>query len=133
MGAETRLARSDQMNRPFGAVDVSANLKGAVPKTATQKILATLADKGEITQKPYGLIFPTIYYCRLTLFLNVMKGKTVFYVAKQAEIEDVPAEKLTELEQEVKKMSEENKQLAEDVKKLNSGLSRMWREHEKAG
>ena len=43
------------MNRPFGAVDVSANLKGAVPKTATQKILAALAEKGEITQKPYGL------------------------------------------------------------------------------
>lgn len=42
------------MNRPFGAVDVAANLKGAVPKSTTQKILATLAEKGEITQKPYG-------------------------------------------------------------------------------
>ena len=43
-----------QMNRPFGAVDVSANLKGAVPKTATQKILVTLAEKGELVQKTYG-------------------------------------------------------------------------------
>lgn len=43
-----------QMNRPFGAVDVSANLKGAVPKTATQKILLALAEKGEVTQKVYG-------------------------------------------------------------------------------
>ena len=43
-----------QMNRPFGAVDVSANLKGAVPKTATQKILVALAEKGEIVQKTYG-------------------------------------------------------------------------------
>ena len=43
-----------QMNRPFGAVDVCANLKGAVPKAATQKILAALAERGEITQKAYG-------------------------------------------------------------------------------
>ena len=43
-----------QMNRPFGAVDVAANLKGAVPKTATQKILVALAEKGELTQKLYG-------------------------------------------------------------------------------
>lgn len=42
------------MNRPFGAVDVSANLKGAVPKTATQKILLALADKGAVKQKAYG-------------------------------------------------------------------------------
>jgi 26S proteasome regulatory subunit (ATPase 3-interacting protein) len=42
------------MNRPFGAVDVSANLKGAVPKAATQKILLALAEKGELTQKIYG-------------------------------------------------------------------------------
>ena len=50
-----------QMNRPFGAVDVSSNLKGAVPKTATQKILLTLAEKGEITQKTYGQYSP--YTC----------------------------------------------------------------------
>ena len=48
------------MNRPFGAVDVCANLKGAVPKTATQKILAGLAEKGEITQKAYGMLLFTL-------------------------------------------------------------------------
>jgi 26S proteasome regulatory subunit (ATPase 3-interacting protein) len=42
------------MNRPFGAVDVAANLKGAVPKATTQKILVALAEKGELTQKAYG-------------------------------------------------------------------------------
>lgn len=42
------------MNRPYGAVDVSANLKGAVPKTATQRILLALAEKGELVQKTYG-------------------------------------------------------------------------------
>jgi hypothetical protein len=45
------------MNRPYGAVDVSANLKGAVPKTAAQKILAALAEKGELVQKTYGMCF----------------------------------------------------------------------------
>ena len=44
------------MNRPFGAVDVAANLKGAIPKTAVQKILVSLAEKGELTQKTYGTV-----------------------------------------------------------------------------
>lgn len=43
------------MNRPYGAVDVAANLKGAVPKTATQKVLVSLAEKGELTMKTYGV------------------------------------------------------------------------------
>lgn len=42
------------MNRPYGAVDVAANLKGAVPKATTQKILLALAEKGELVQKIYG-------------------------------------------------------------------------------
>ncbi|KAH7906662.1 Tat binding protein 1-interacting protein-domain-containing protein, partial [Hygrophoropsis aurantiaca] len=43
-----------RMNRPYGAVDVSANLKGAVPKAATPKILVALAEKGALVQKVYG-------------------------------------------------------------------------------
>ena len=39
-----------QMNRPFGAVDVSANLKGAVAKAAAQKILVALAERVERVQ-----------------------------------------------------------------------------------
>jgi hypothetical protein len=42
------------MNRPYGAVDVSANLKGAVAKTNVQKILLALTEKGELVQKTYG-------------------------------------------------------------------------------
>ena len=42
------------MNRPYGAVDVAANLKGAVPKTAAQKILIALAERGDLVQKTYG-------------------------------------------------------------------------------
>lgn len=44
------------MNRPYGAVDIAANLKGVVPKTATQKILVALAEKGELVQKAYGML-----------------------------------------------------------------------------
>ena len=43
-----------QMNRPFGAVDVSANLKGSVPKAAAQKILVALAERGQLVQKTCG-------------------------------------------------------------------------------
>lgn len=50
-----------QMNRPYGAVDVAANLKGAVPKATTQKILVALAEKGELVQKIYGLCFSRIH------------------------------------------------------------------------
>ncbi|EJD06101.1 TBPIP-domain-containing protein [Fomitiporia mediterranea MF3/22] len=94
-----------KMNRPFGAVDVCANLKGAVPKTATQKILVGLAEKGDITQKPYG--------------------KTTFFVAKQSDLEDVPTGKLAAIEAELKSIEEENKSLTEDVKKTNSELTKL--------
>jgi hypothetical protein len=42
------------MNRPYGAVDVAANLKGAVPKAAAQRILGALAERGDLVQKTYG-------------------------------------------------------------------------------
>ena len=50
------------MNRPFGAVDISANLKGAVPKATTAKILAALAEKGAIVQKTYGICALNDYF-----------------------------------------------------------------------
>ncbi|TFY59314.1 hypothetical protein EVJ58_g5859 [Rhodofomes roseus] len=92
-----------QMNRPFGAVDVAANLKGAVPKTATQKILVALADKGELVQKTYG--------------------KTTFFVANQDKLGDVSSEKLADQEKEYKSIEEENKALAADVRALSTGTS----------
>ncbi|KAJ3491521.1 hypothetical protein NLI96_g637 [Meripilus lineatus] len=85
-----------RMNRPFGAVDVSANLKGAVPKTATQKILLSLAEKGFVVQKTYG--------------------KTTFFVANQANLEDVPPGKLASLESGFKALEEENKQSLAQIK-----------------
>ncbi|KAF9017524.1 TBPIP-domain-containing protein [Hymenopellis radicata] len=91
-----------RMNRPYGAVDVAANLKGAVPKTATQKILLSLAEKGELVQKTYG--------------------KTTFFVANQAKLDTVPAEKLAVLEEEQKQIDEENKVLVAELKSANSEL-----------
>lgn len=60
------------MNRPFGAVDVAANLKGAVPKATTQKLLVALAEKGEIMQKAYGVY---IFVTQNFLHLKTIKGK----------------------------------------------------------
>ena len=54
------------MNRPFGAVDVSANLKGSVPKAAAQKILVALAERGELAQKTCGQYTP----CSLALWFT---------------------------------------------------------------
>ncbi|KAJ3569831.1 hypothetical protein NP233_g4793 [Leucocoprinus birnbaumii] len=89
------------MNRPFGAVDVAANLKGAVPKATTQKILVALAEKGELTQKIYG--------------------KTTFFVINQSKLACLPAEEITTLETELKSVEEENKTLAIELRNASAG------------
>jgi len=61
------------MNRPFGAVDVAANLKGAVPKATTQKILLALAEKGELTQKTYGTL-SRVHVCFAALDM-ILQGR----------------------------------------------------------
>ncbi|TFK62250.1 TBPIP-domain-containing protein [Pluteus cervinus] len=94
-----------RMNRPYGAVDVAANLKGAVPKTATQKILVALAEKGELVQKTYG--------------------KTTFFVANQANVPTLPAEEITSLKEELKAVEEENRLLAAEVKTSAAELAKM--------
>ncbi|KAI0787268.1 TBPIP-domain-containing protein [Fomes fomentarius] len=94
-----------RMNRPFGAVDVAANLKGAVPKTAAQKILVALAERGDLVQKTCG--------------------KTTFFVVNQANLEDMPAEKLKALETEYKESDQEIKQLTVEVKTLGGELVKL--------
>ncbi|KAK0504648.1 TBPIP-domain-containing protein [Armillaria luteobubalina] len=94
-----------RMNRPYGAVDVAANLKGAVPKAATQKILVSLAEKGALVQKTYG--------------------KTTFFVANQAKRDTVPAEKIASFEEEYKRADDENKLLLSDIKSANNELSKI--------
>ncbi|KAL4064578.1 TBPIP-domain-containing protein [Scleroderma citrinum] len=94
-----------KMNRPFGAVDISSNLKGAVPKATTAKILITLADKGEIVQKTYG--------------------KTNFYVINQAKVDTVPPDELAALEVECNALEEGNTTLIARVKQLTAELTRI--------
>ncbi|KAI6008667.1 TBPIP-domain-containing protein [Pisolithus marmoratus] len=94
-----------KMNRPFGAVDISANLKGAVPKSLTVKILVSLAEKGEIMQKTYG--------------------KTNFYVVNQAKVETLPQEELQALEAECKSVEDDNAALSAQVKQLIAELAKL--------
>jgi hypothetical protein len=69
------------MNRPYGAVDVAANLKGAVPKATTQKILVALAEKGELVQKVYGgPSRPTGYIYAFTKALLQEKQRSLFSI-----------------------------------------------------
>ncbi|KAJ6497795.1 TBPIP-domain-containing protein [Mycena sanguinolenta] len=98
-------AHNRKMNRPYGAVDISANLKGAVPKASVQKILVALAEKGELVQKTYG--------------------KTSFFVANQANIETIPAERYADLEAEYTAIDEENKMLGAEVKVSSSELTKL--------
>ncbi|KAF5321327.1 hypothetical protein D9619_001498 [Psilocybe cf. subviscida] len=94
-----------RMNRPYGAVDVAANLKGAVPKTATQKILVALAEKGELVQKTYG--------------------KTTFFVYNQNKLDSLPAEKVNEIQAELAKIEDENKLLLAEVKAMSGELAKI--------
>jgi hypothetical protein len=49
------------LDSPYGAVDISANMKGAISKITTQKILLALTEKGELTQKTHGIVsFPAL-------------------------------------------------------------------------
>ncbi|PFH52082.1 hypothetical protein AMATHDRAFT_190418 [Amanita thiersii Skay4041] len=93
------------MNRPYGAVDVAANLKGAVAKTAAQKILTALAERGELVQKTYG--------------------KTTFFVANQANTKVIPAEEITDMTAQIKTLKEENAALALQIKTQTSELAKV--------
>ncbi|KAG6820823.1 hypothetical protein H0H93_011117 [Arthromyces matolae] len=107
------------MNRPYGAVDVAANLKGAIPKAAVQKILVGLTEKGQLTQKPYGR--PKCQSMRA--ITNFLPGKSTFFVINQSTIDSVPAFEVTALENEQKIVDEENKIFASDLKAAQSGIS----------
>lgn len=45
----------------------------------------------------------------------------MYYVAKQSDLEDMPAEKLTGLEADVKGIEEENKTLTDELKSATAG------------
>ncbi|KAH9029347.1 TBPIP-domain-containing protein [Lactarius deliciosus] len=94
-----------RINRPYGAVDVSANLKGTVPKPATQKILLALAEKGEVTQKTYG--------------------KATLFVANQNTLDALPEHTIKALVDETDALAESNKTLAGEIKTASAELAKM--------
>lgn len=94
-----------RVNRPYGAADVCANLKGAISKPMTPKILAALADKGLLTQKAYG--------------------KTNIYLARQDELEDMPKEKLDQLTAELGSLSEQVKARTAECKALTQEVGKL--------
>ncbi|KAF8995489.1 TBPIP-domain-containing protein [Cyathus striatus] len=103
-----------QHEPPYGAVDIAANLKGAVPKAATQKILVSLAEKGELLQKTYA--------CKIYIHTH---RKTTFFVANQDKLEAMPAEKIAALEAEIKTLEEGNKALTTKVKAATADLAKL--------
>lgn len=55
------------------------------------------------------------------LYILFGTGKTSFFVANQANIEALPAERFAALEEECKAVDEENKLIGAEVKILSSG------------
>jgi len=95
----------NEMNRPFGAADIYANLKGAVAKTSVQKILVSLAEKGDITQKAYG--------------------KILLFVAKQTNTEEILPEEFEALDAEEKALNKRNLDQASLLKAYNQELNQL--------
>jgi 26S proteasome regulatory subunit (ATPase 3-interacting protein) len=50
------------------------------------------------------------------------QGKSTFFVANQSNLESVPSDKLSSLEEELKTLEEDNKVLAADVKAASTGV-----------
>lgn len=61
------------MNRPYNAVDVLANLKGAIPKTGARKILVTLTERGDLVQRH-----------TMVLNMHIRPGMSAFFAPNQA-------------------------------------------------
>ena len=57
----------------------------------------------------------------MILKLRIFTVKTTFFVANQANLEDMPAEKLASLDSEHKVIEETNKALLADVKSVTAG------------
>ena len=62
--------------------------------------------------------------CALLALHGARAGKTTFFVANQANLEDMPQQKLAELEAEFKQHEEQNKSLSGEIKTLGSGALR---------
>ncbi|KAH8991246.1 TBPIP-domain-containing protein [Lactarius akahatsu] len=113
-----------RINRPYGAVDVSANLKGTVPKPATQKILLALAEKGEVTQKTYGMrIHPARIHTIMISIIARASGKATLFVANQNTLDALPEHTIKALADETDTLVESNKVLAGELKTASAGAA----------
>ncbi|OCF71233.1 hypothetical protein I204_08186 [Kwoniella mangroviensis CBS 8886] len=92
-----------ETNRPYANADVSANLKNRVPKAAAVKVLATLAEKGQLTVKPYG--------------------KQLIYLYNQSLLDVLAPEELASLDEEIKETKSELEEKRKELKNLQSGLA----------
>ncbi|ORX34637.1 Tat binding protein 1-interacting protein-domain-containing protein [Kockovaella imperatae] len=90
-------------NRPYASADVSANLKGKVPKPAAQKILTTLAEKGSLTMKTYG--------------------KQTIFVYDQSHLTALSKEDLAALDIEIKQTSADLESTRKTLRSVQSDLS----------
>ncbi|WWD05887.1 hypothetical protein V865_003971 [Kwoniella europaea PYCC6329] len=92
-----------ETNRPYANADVSANLKNRVPKAAAVKVLATLAEKGQLTVKPYG--------------------KQLIYLYNQSLLDVLAPEELASLDEEIKETKSELEEKRKELKNLQSELA----------
>ncbi|KAG8906813.1 hypothetical protein FRB99_006080 [Tulasnella sp. 403] len=104
-GASRPLLQQVDASHLPNPADVSANLKNAVSKPATQKILTALAERGAITQKTYG--------------------KTSYFVANQSECEDMSVIQLDALEAQAGILQDEIKELNAQHKQLSAEITRV--------
>ncbi|RXK39104.1 hypothetical protein M231_03609 [Tremella mesenterica] len=91
------------VNRPYSSTDVSANLKNKVPKPAAQKIMLTLAERGEIVKKEYG--------------------KQQVFVYNQSNLPVLSGKQMNTIDTELKKVQGELEEKRKELKDLQSHLS----------
>ncbi|GAA5843119.1 hypothetical protein JCM11251_003936 [Rhodosporidiobolus azoricus] len=87
-----------EQNRPYGATDISANLKNRVSNPQAKKALAALLEKGEIMGKVYG--------------------KTTVYCALQEGDADLSTEDLASIDEQNVTLVAEEQKLKEELKVL---------------
>ncbi|KAJ1307870.1 hypothetical protein OPQ81_001950 [Rhizoctonia solani] len=92
-------------NRPYGSSDISANLKNAISKAATQKILLSLAERGFVTQKTYG--------------------KATYFVAPQSSTEQIAPSDIESLQSALEETKKQVKEASTDAKRLGSELAKV--------
>ncbi|WVQ80354.1 hypothetical protein IAT38_002459 [Cryptococcus sp. DSM 104549] len=100
---EMVLSYMRDMNRPFASADVTANLKNKVPKTVAVKCLATLAEKGQLTVKPYG--------------------KQLIYLYNQSLLDVLAPAQLGDLDGQIKATQGQLEERRKELRSLQSELS----------